>query len=139
MMSAIFLGSSWKDGVRHWRSLEGHAHHVHVLFEDLPPTSTVVDDYLRFLFHIGEQSLPDAFIRIAKRLQQGDPRQMLRKGNTVFLLEVLLQRYVYRRPLELKRQPELREAVLFVLDLLVENGSSAAFRMRDDFVTPISM
>jgi hypothetical protein len=138
ILSAIFLGSSWKDGVRHWRSLEGHAHHVHALFDDLPPTSTVLDDYLRFLFHIGEQSLPEAFIRIAKRLQQGIPLQMMRKGNTVFLLEVLLQRYVYGRPLELKRQNDLRQAVLFLLDQLVENGSSAAFRMRDDFVTPLS-
>jgi len=139
MMSAIFLGSWWKEGVRHWRSLEGYAGHVHSLFEDLPASSTVLDDYLRFLYHIGEQSLPEAFIRIAKRLRQGDPRQMMRKGNTIFLLEVLLQRYVYGRPLELKRQSNLRAAVLFLLDLLVEHGSSAAFRMRDDFVTPVSM
>jgi hypothetical protein len=64
---------------------------------------------------------------------------MLKKGNTVFLLEVLLQRYVYGRPLELKRQSDLRDAVLVLLDMLVDNGSSAAFRMRDDFVTPISL
>lgn len=139
MMSAIFLGSWWKEKVRHWRSLEGHAGNVHALFEDLPPSSTALDDYLRFLYHVGEQSLPDAFIRIARRLQQGDPPRMLRKGNTVFLLEVLFQRYVYGRPLELKRQRELREAVLVLLDLLVENGSSAAFRMRDDFVTPVAL
>jgi hypothetical protein len=139
MIAAIFLGTSWKEEVRHWRSLEGHAEHVHTLFEDLPASSTVLDNYLRFLYHVGEQSLPEAFIRIARRLQQGDPRQMMRKGDTVFLLEVLLQRYVYGRPLELKRQGDLREAVLFLLDLLVENGSSAAFRMRDDFVTPISI
>lgn len=139
VVSAIFLGSWWKQEVRHWRSLEGHAGHVHELFEDLPASSKVLDDYLRFLYHVGEQSLPEAFIRIAKRLQQGDQRQMMRKANTVFLLEVLLQRYVYGRPLELKRQGDLREAVLFLLDLLVENGSSAAFRMRDDFVTPVSI
>jgi hypothetical protein len=139
MMSAIFLGAEWKEGVRHWRSLEGHARHVHALFEDLPATSTALHDYLRFLYHVGEQSLPEAFIRIAKRLQQGDPAQMMIKGNTVFMLETLLQRYVYGRPLELKRQGNLREAVLFLLDLLVENGSSAGFRMRDDFVTPISI
>jgi hypothetical protein len=139
MISAIFLATWWKEEVRHWRSLEGHAGHVHALFEDLPASSTVLDNYLRFLYHIGEQSLPEAFIRIAKRLQQGDPGQMLRKGNTVFLLEVLLQRYVYGRPLELKRHDDLREAVLFLLDLLVEYGSSAAFRMRDDFVTPVSI
>ena len=39
---------------------------------------------------------------------------------------------------ELKRDPELREAILFLLDQLVENGSSASFKMRDDFVTPAS-
>lgn len=138
MVSAIFLGSWWKEEVRHWRSLEGHANHMHALFEDLPPSSTVLDDYIRFLYHIGEQSLPEAFVRIAKCLQLGDSQQMLRKTNTVFLLEVLLQRHVYGRPLELKRDRAVRDAVLLLLDLLVANGSSAAFRMRDDFVTPVS-
>ncbi|RPI54159.1 MAG: hypothetical protein EHM56_06520 [Chloroflexi bacterium] len=139
MISAIFLVTWWKEKVRHWRSLEGHAWHVHTLFEGLPASSIVLDNYLRFLYHIGEQSLPEAFIRVAQHLQEGDPKQMLKKSNTVFLLEVLLQRQVYGKPLELKRQSDLREAVLFLLDLLVENDSSAAFRMRDDFVTPVSI
>lgn len=138
MVSAIFLGSWWKEEVRHWRSLEGHAHHVHALFEDLPPSSVVLDDYVRFLYHVGEQSLPEAFVRIAKRLQSGDAQRMLKKTNTVFMLEVLLQRHVYGWPLELKGDPAVRDAVLVLLDLLIENGSSAAFRMRDDFVTPAS-
>jgi hypothetical protein len=139
MVSAIFLGSWWKEDIRHWRSLEGHAHHVQALFDDLPPTSIVLDDYVRFLHAIGEQSFPEAFVRIAKRLQLGDAQKMLRKTNTVFLLEVLLQRHVYGKPFELKRNPTVRDAILFLLDLLVENGSSAAFRMRDDFVTPVSL
>ena len=139
LISAMFLGTHWKENVRHWRSLEGHAHRVHSLFESLPVSSTVLDDYVRFLYHVGEQSLPESFVRIATRLKAGDTKQMLAKGNTVFMLESLLQRFVYPRPLELKGQRELREAVLFLLDQLVENGSSAAFRMRDDFVTPISI
>ena len=130
MMSAIFLGISWKDEVRHWRSLEGNAGHVHALFEDLPASSTVLDDYLRFLYHIGEQLLPEAFIRIAKRLQQSEPGPMLKKGNTVFMLEVLLQRHVYGKPLELKRRNDLRDAILVLLDMLVEQGSSPAFRIE---------
>jgi hypothetical protein len=36
----------------------------------------------------------------------------------------------------LKQDRTVREAVLYQLDVLVERGSSAAFRMRDDFVTP---
>jgi hypothetical protein len=98
----------------------------------------VLDAYVRFLYHVGEQSLPESFIRISKNLFACDAKQMLRKSNTVFMLEVLLQRYVYPKPLELKNKPELRDAVLTLLDLLVEQGSSAAFQMRDDFVTPAS-
>lgn len=139
ILSVIFLGTNWKENVRHWRSIEGYADHVHALFEDLPPSTIVLDAYIRFLYHIGEQSLPNAFVRIVNRLRSGDIQRMLRKTNTVFMLEVLLQRHVYGRPLELKRERFIREAVLFLLDTLVEQGSSRAFRMRDDFVTPISI
>lgn len=136
LSSAIFLGSSWKKDVRHWRSLDGHVGLVDQLFDDLPPSSTVLDDYVRFLYHIGERSLPQAFVRISRKLEAGNTRHLLEKPNTVFMLESLLQRFVYGRPLEVKSDRIIRSAVLAVLDMLVENGSSAAFRMRDDFVTP---
>ena len=138
MISTIFLGARWKKEVRHWRSLEGHVDHIHALFEDLPPCSTILESYLHFLYSIGEQSLPAAFVRIARRLRQGNPRSMMRSSNTVFMLESMLQRYVYGKPLELKRRQELQQAVLYLLDQLIALGSSAAFRMRDDFVTPMS-
>ena len=136
LLSAVFLTAYWKDDVRHWRFLAGYAHLVDLLFEALPPSAIVLDDYTRFLFHIGERSLPGAFVRITDALQRGDARKMLSKSNTVFMLESLLRRHVHGRPLELKRDSRIRDAVLFILDWLVEMGSSAAFRMRDDFVTP---
>ena len=137
MVSAIFLGTFWKNEVRHWRSLEDYVAYIHSLFEELPLSSRVLDEYVRFLFQIGEQSLPDAFIRIANKLEQENSSHIAESENLVFHLEVLLQSYVYWRPLELKSRPDLRKAVLFLIDLLVDNGSSAAFRMRDDFVTPV--
>ena len=138
MMSGIFLGKWWKKEVRHWRSLEGYADRVHSLFERLPASSTIYEDYVSFLYYIGEQSLPAAFVRLAKKLESTDPEKLLTARNTIYLLEVLLQRHVYVRPRELKLRSDLRTAVLYLLDVLVENGSSAAFRMRDDFVTPLS-
>lgn len=59
-------------------------------------------------------------------------------SNTRYMMEILLQRYVYSKPLLLKERADLREAVLFLLDTLIDLGSSSAFRMRDDFVTPVS-
>lgn len=143
VFSAIFLTQYWKEDIRHWQALSegapnGHAHRVHDLFDALPPTSILLDNYVRFLYYIGETCLPDAFTRIASRLQSGDAPDMLRRGNTVFMLESLLRRYVYSRPIELKRKASLRESVLYLLDTLVESGSSSAYRMRDDFVTPLS-
>jgi hypothetical protein len=138
IMSVIFLTSFWKDNVRHWRSLEGHGHHILALFEALPPSWIVLDSYVRFLYHIGERSLPQAFVSVANSLKAGEAKRMLADENTVFLLEVLLQRHVYGKPLELKREPVVRHAVLYLLDTLVDAGSPAAFRMRDDFVTPVA-
>lgn len=138
LLSALFLGVHWKDGVRHWSGLEGHAHRVHDLFDALARSSTVLENYIRLLYQVGEQSLPEAFIRVAACLRSVGPQYLLSNANSIHLLEVLLQRFVYARPLELKKRKDLREAVLFLLDQLVEAGSSAAFGMRDDFVTPVS-
>jgi hypothetical protein len=138
MLAAIFMTYGWKQNARHWKSVEGYAHRVDELFEALPRISLVLDDYLGFLYHIGAHSLPAAFVRISAAFKEGNALDMLTKSNTVFVLEVLLQRHVYGRPLELKQNRSVREAVLFLLDALVERGSSAAFRMRDDFVTPVT-
>jgi hypothetical protein len=44
----------------------------------------------------------------------------------------------YSKPLRLKTNAEVPSAVLRILDQLVDSGSSAAYRVRDDFVTPIA-
>ena len=132
----IFLGVGWKDGVRHWRSLEGYADRLHGLFVTLPASARVVNRYVRFLYHVGAESLPDAFTRLFARVR-AEPERLLGADDTVFMLESLLQRHVYGRPFETKRRPDIRAAVLGLLDALVAGGSSAAFRMRDDFATPL--
>lgn len=137
LLSELLLAVAWKESARHWPSLVGHAHHVHDLFSGLPVSGATVRRYLLFLYHVGEQSLPDAFTLIATKLKTGSALDLLVEGENAYILETLLQRHVYARPRELKQRPHLRAAVLYLLDQLVEAGSSAAFQMRDDFVTPL--
>ncbi|WP_110519169.1 AAA family ATPase [Herpetosiphon llansteffanensis] len=137
LIAALFLRLYWKEGVQHWKSLEGYTSNIEAFFEDLPPIAEVLDNYVKFLYDIGGQSLPRAFLVIAQQLQKGDSQKMLRKGDTIFMLEVLLQRYVYGHPREVKTDRQLRDAIFNLLDILVDNGSSAAYQMRDDFVTPL--
>jgi hypothetical protein len=137
LLKSLFLGIPWNDGVRHWKSLDGNAGRITQLFLNLPPAAAVLAAFVDFLLSIGSKSLPWAFVRIAARLGQGDPQDMLALPNTVGGLEILLRRYVYAVPAFLKSKPDLRDAILYLLDELVEAGSSAAYRMRDDFVTPL--
>lgn len=84
LLHKIFFKLSWKDGVRHWRRLEGFADRVDTLFENLPSCATVLDAYSRFLYTIAEKSLPHAFVVVANRLNLGDASQMLSQDTTVF-------------------------------------------------------
>lgn len=137
LVDILFLGLEWKKGVRHWRRLEGQAGRIDTLVTQLLPSATVLQAYCRFLSEIGERSLPDGFVIVAQRLSSGNYHEMLAAKGTVFYLESLLRRYVYGEPLRLKSNSQVRSAVLQILNALVDVGSSAAFRMRDDFVTPI--
>lgn len=138
LIYALFLVTRWKENVRHWRSLEGYAHKVDDLFIKLRPSGLILNAYCSFLCHIGERSMPHAFTLIAEKLKGENTRKILTwKSDTIFMLETLLQRHVYGKPADLKRSEKRRESVLFLLEQLIENGSSAAYRMRDDFVTPM--
>lgn len=137
LVRAIFLGNYWKENVRHWHRLEGQGHRVDKLAAQLQGSVTVFNAYCRFLYDIGETSLPRAFVLLAEFLGKGDPLGILSNHNTVFVVESLLRRYVYTEPERLKSDSALRRAVLVLLDHLVEAGSSAGHRMRDDFVTPL--
>jgi hypothetical protein len=108
MIHALFLGTRWKETTKHWRSLEGYEHHIHSLFERLAPCACVMDAYIRFLYHVGEQSLPQAFVQVHKKALEGDSKQLLGNSNTRYRLEVLLQRYVYSKPLLLKERSRVR-------------------------------
>ena len=137
LIDAIFFGNYRNENERHWHRLEGQGHRVDKLAGQFRGSVTVFNAYCRFLYDIGATSLPKAFVILADFLSVGDPHEMLSDQNTVFLLESLFLRYVYAEPHRLKSDHAIRNAVLLLLDHLVEAGSSAAYRMRDDFVTPL--
>lgn len=133
----LFLRAQWKESTKHWARVEGHAHRVHALAERLPAVVVVAEAYLEFLYTIGRQELPGAFLVVHSILMRAEDRGAMLTKEASFLLESLLAEFVYGRPALLKGDPRLSAAVLELLDVLVAGGSSAAYRMRDDFVTPL--
>lgn len=138
ILSTIFLGNNWQGDAGRWHRLEGHAHLLDQLARDLPPTVPVLAAYLKFLYLIGQESLPRSFETVAQILEKGDSVRMASHSDIDFVLETLLRPFVYFHPHRVKTKASLREAVLAILDALVEGGSPSAYMMRDDFVTPSS-
>ncbi len=138
LLRMIFLGPYWKEDAKHWHRLEGHAHRVDELASRLPATVPVMNAYSDYLGRIGHGSLPGSFRVVGQILRQGDSVRIASDSAVAFNLETLLRPFVYSQPYRIKTDPPLREAVLTILDALVAGGSASAYRMRDDFVTPLS-
>jgi len=136
LVNYILFTLPWEEDTKDRLLLEGHWDDVNSFATRMPAASPVMLAYARYLHGIGRRSLPDSFSVVAHILQGDTPESLLNDGNTVFYLESLLGRHVHGEPSRLKSVPRLRDAVLYILDQLVVAGSSAAYIMRDDFVTP---
>jgi hypothetical protein len=82
--------------------------------------------------------LPKALAWLDDRLQAGEPSQMIGDRNTLFSLARFLSPLVFGQTEVLRQSPDLRDAALRILDAMVLQGSSAAYRMREFLITPFS-
>jgi hypothetical protein len=64
-------------------------------------------------------------------------RSALLSEVTVFYLETILTRLIYGGNSSIRVETDLRQAAMKLLDELVVAGSSVAYKLRDDFLTPM--
>lgn len=136
LIRSMVFDMRWLKDSRRWAYMAGHEEHVCEFVCRLPSTPHVLASFAHYLYVSEAGSNPAPLKAVAGHLRAGDPAELLGNEDTVSFLAYALQRYVYGRPAMLKTDPTLREDTLLILDLLVDAGSSAAYRMRDDFATP---
>lgn len=135
ILRPLFLAIRWKNGSRSWIPHQGYESFVLDLYKDLPASGTALDYLALYFYYVGDMVLPKGFVTASDKLKGVVIKA---HSNSIFCLEQTMQRHVYGTPQKLKSDPLVREAVINILDFLVDSGSSAAFKMRDDFVTPMS-
>ncbi len=128
----------WKEDAREWKPLRGHEKEVRDFFNLTGTAPPICRSFIRLLDGVGAFLLPDALDWLAERLRKGDPSRMIGDRNSLFSLARILTPLVFSQTETLRRNPTLRDASLFILDAMVEQGSSAAFRMRDFLITPVA-
>jgi hypothetical protein len=119
-----------------WPLIRGRETTLSKFYAALPAAAGTTGLYLHYLSRHGKSLLPAALVAVARKLA-ADPTGGQLNANNVFLLEQMLTPRVFGTPQELKFDPEVRAAVIAILDALVDAGSAAAYLMRDDFATPL--
>ncbi|MFA6546367.1 MAG: hypothetical protein WCS99_18260 [Limisphaerales bacterium] len=136
LLEMIFLGVSWKPDSRDWLPLAGETHRIEAAFNFFAPNAAIIEHYLGFLCRIGSMRLlPAGLVSVASRVAVKPAAEILTSYSVRFLEEILA-RLIYSDPSRLKATPEMRAAVLVLLNACIERGSSICYRQRDDFLTP---
>ena len=128
LVDKMLFNIGGSDATGKWLPLVGHEADVNDFVTRLPASPPVLASYAHYLYSVGGSALPGALTVVRDILQSGCALE----GSAVSYLTAILQRQVYGQPQSLKADPILRDATLAVLDRLVDAGSPAAYRMRDD-------
>jgi hypothetical protein len=136
LVRQLFLGENWNEQ-RDWKPLYDERNRLSSLFENLPPTARVFDFYSYYLAKAGTPTLPDALIGVATKLLQAGQGVRLNEI-AVYYFEEILTRLIYGGNTRIRAEQTLRDATLKTLDALVDAGSSPAYKLRDDFLTPVA-
>lgn len=138
MLRYLFFNISWKPGVREWEPLKGHEHEVGALFERLEASDALFDVFAGFLLTVGSALVPDALATLAERLLRGASEARL-TARAIERLDAILSRLIYGGSVPVRRDERLRAGTLALLEAMIDGGSSSAYRMRDDFLTPLAI
>ena len=137
LLHELFLGANWK-GQREWIPLRNDLHRLRGLFEALPPSRRLIRFYCYFLAHTGSPTLPDTLIGIKEKLSMSQDPNLL-DDDAIFYLEQILGRLISGGNIRIRSDAQLRTTTLEILDAMVTRGSSAAYKLPDDFLTPIPL
>lgn len=128
----------WKKDITEWKPLTEHEAFVYDIAYKIGYTGIGFSALVSLLESaIGEPFLPKAFIWLKDSLKKSSPLEVFSKEGTAFLLENVLRKFIHGYDFSQLRSNEgIVQAIINLLDALVDNGSSVAFQLREYIVTP---
>lgn len=136
LLDNLLFQIEWNADAHHWKSFEGQAGRLADFLRSLPNSTKAITDFASLATRFSQEFLPSSLPLIYEKLIDQSSFRFLGQ----FLLRKLeeaLSSLVYSGEPTVRSDPSLRQATMAILDLMVEAGSSTAFRIRDDFVTPL--
>jgi hypothetical protein len=139
LSSSLLLDGAWvrwKDEAKDWEPLHGRETKIRDFVNEFGAAPPICKSFIRLLDSIGSFLLPNALQWLDNCLRNTDRAAIIADRDMSFRLSRILSPIVFSQSGRLRKTPALRSATLRILDAMVEQGSSTAFRMREFLISP---
>jgi len=128
----------WKENITEWRSFKGKGNFIRYAYETVGKYPLPFQSLARTTYKIGYEYLPGAFYLIEDVLKNGDPKILLNKEDTLYCMESILRKFFFTNEFLVRTDEKLNATYKYILDEMINVGSSVAYRLRDLVITPIN-
>lgn len=126
----------WKKDAREWHSLkEREKGFFQRVARDIGSHPAVFYSLVKLLNEIGTPFVADGIFWLSALIEKAPGLAAAElETNTVYYLENLVRSYVLRNRHKVRTTPQIRAAVLVILNFLLEKGSVTAYLIREDIL-----
>jgi hypothetical protein len=134
--SYLFAQTQWNDSTKEWHSLKStNMRLIKDVSEQMGQHPSVLYSISKLLNDIGSLFIADGLILISNMLSKHLEYGTLKlEMNTSYYLENLVRKYVYEDRENIKRNKQLKQKVLVILNFLIEKGSTVGYILRESIL-----
>lgn len=130
------LASGWKENAREWYSLrEREEAFFSKVAQEIGHHPSVLYSLANLLNYIGSNFFEEGISWISGIFERNPNLTSAKlETNTVYYIENVVRRYVITNRQRIKRTKKIKDAVLVILNFLVEQGSITGYLLREDIL-----
>ena len=134
--SYLFAQNPWKESVVEWHTFKNeNKAFFKEIAEKLGHCPSALYAISKLLNDIGSPYLDDGIAWISGMLKKNDNLSDAKlEVNTIYYLENLVKKYVYKNREVIKKHIKLKQNVLTILDFLVNKGSVIGYLLRENIM-----
>ncbi|RTL55636.1 MAG: hypothetical protein EKK46_06255 [Rhodocyclaceae bacterium] len=124
----------WRKGAKEWHSLKDREKgFFQRVARDIGSHPAVLYSLAKLLNEIGSGFASDGIFWVSETLERGvEHVDEELEANTIYYLESLVRGFVLRNRHKVRTTPQIKAAILIILNFLIEQGSVTAYLVRED-------
>jgi hypothetical protein len=134
--SYLFAQNPWKESATEWHTFKDeNKRFFKDISEEIGHCPSTLYAISRLLNGIGSSYLDDGISWLSDMLQRNKNLLSAKlEINTVYYLENIIKRYIYKNREKVKKTKELKQNVLIILDFLIKKGSVVGYMLRENIL-----